>query len=138
MKVFLDTNIVLDILERRQPHFLQSRDVLQCCQDQSFPVFIAWHSLANAFYIYGKKVGTSLAEEALREMLDVITVATVGHAEARRAFTLGFNDLEDGLQAVAAEACGADWIITRNAPDYTCSPIPAIVPADFLLRFPGK
>ena len=44
------------------------------------------------------------------------------------------RDFEDGLQAVAAEAVGAQVIVTRNTADFRRSPIPAVTPAEFLRR----
>ena len=72
----------------------------------------------------------------LAEMLGVIAVASTGHAEAVRAFTLEFTDPEDAMQAVAAEAWGADFILTRNVPDFKNSPVPAMDPGQFLTAFP--
>jgi len=65
-------------------------------------------------------------------------VATVGDSDARRAFTLGFSDLEDALQAVAAEACAADFIVTRNESDFVKSSVPVLTPSHFLARVPAS
>lgn len=134
--MFVDTNLLLDILEERQPHYADSYAVLERCESAGHRVFMAWHGLATAFYIYSRKAGPVAAQKALQDALDAITVATTGHAEARHAFALGFHDFEDALQAVAAECCAADLIVTRNASDFSKSPVPAITPADFLARHP--
>jgi hypothetical protein len=63
-------------------------------------------------------------------------VADTTDAQARHARGLGFNDFEDALQAAAAEACAADWIVTRNTQDFSLSKVPALTPADFLMQFP--
>jgi predicted nucleic acid-binding protein len=136
MRVFIDTNILLDVVEQRTPHYADSLAVLERTVLKGDQVFMAWHTLANVFYIYGKKAGVATARQALQELLQVITVATVGHAQALQAFTLGFDDLEDALQAVAAEACFAHCIITRNAPDFATSPVSVLTPKQFLAQFP--
>lgn len=137
MRIFLDTNILLDILEGRPPFFASSTASLERCQSCGFPIFIAWHSLANCLYIYGRKMGQAQANQALRELLEVVEVAAAGHPEAQRAFQLGFRDTEDALQAVAADACGSDFILTRNGVDFQNSPVAALSPAEFLLKFPA-
>jgi predicted nucleic acid-binding protein len=43
-----------------------------------------------------------------------------------------FDDLEDCLQVECAKAVGADFIITRDIHDFANSPIPALLPEDFL------
>lgn len=136
MRIFLDTNILLDVVEQRTPHYADSLAVLERASSKGDQVFMAWHTLANVFYIYGKKAGVAIARQALQELLQVVTVATVSHAQALHAFTLGFDDLEDALQAVAAEACAADCIITRNAPDFANSPVRVLTPVQFLTLHP--
>ncbi len=136
MRVFLDTNILLDIVEQRRPHFADSFAVFERCELRAHRVFIAWHTLSNAFYIYSKKVGAALAMKSLEDALLAMNVATVDHSHAQRAFALGFADLEDAMQAVAAESCGADLIVTRNKEDFFNSPVPAFTPVEFLARFP--
>lgn len=136
MRIFLDTNILLDVLEQRVPHYADSMGVLQRAGLQGHQVFMAWHTLANVFYIYGKKAGEATARQALWELLQVVTIATVGHTQAQHAFTLPFKDLEDALQAVAAEACSAQCLITRNVPDFIASPVPVLTPAEFLTQYP--
>ena len=63
-------------------------------------------------------------------------VALVGDAEALRARNLGFSDFEDAMQAASAEACGAQWLITRDSTGFASSPVLAISPQNFLARFP--
>jgi predicted nucleic acid-binding protein len=136
MTVFVDTNILLDILEKRGSHRLDSEEVLERCDAAGNPVFMAWHTLATAFYIYSRKVGKEAARIALDELLCSVSVATTGHLEAIRAFHLGFGDVEDAMQAVAAEACGASVIVTRNAKDFPGSSVPAVSPREFLDSLP--
>ena len=135
MRVLFDTNILLDILEQRAPHFQSSRDALVTCEACGGEILLAWHSLSNAFYIYGRKVGQAMAQTALGDAILCMTVGTVGHREARRALDLGFADLEDAMQAAAAEAANADWIITRDKAGFARSPVPVMTPAEFVLRF---
>lgn len=136
MRVFRDTNIILDILTRRQPHYADSQSVLDRCGELACEVFIAWHGLATAFYVFGTVVGEATAQAAMEGFLQNARVATVGDSDARRAFRLGFSDYEDALQSVAAEACAADCIITRNETDFAKSSLRVLTPAVFLIQFP--
>lgn len=138
MRVFFDTNILLDIIEQRNPHFQSSEAALLACNAQGAQMVLAWHSLSNVFYIYGRKVGEKKALEALQDTLSYMTVATVGQTEALRAFELGFADLEDALQAVAAEAAQADFLITRDERGFATSPVPVLSPEEFAARFSGN
>ncbi len=136
MRIFFDTNIIVDILTKRLPHYADSEAVMDRCTMLHCEIFIAWHGLSTAFYLLGTIIGEARAEVALKGFLQNSVVATVGDNDARRAFTLGFTDLEDAMQAVAAEACAADYIVTRNEADFAKSPIPVMTPARFLALYP--
>ncbi len=72
----------------------------------------------------------------LENLLQLVVVAPVATPEAQRALALPMKDLEDAMQAAAALAWGADFIITRNPADYRHSPVPALSPAAFLRKMP--
>ena len=135
MRVFFDANILLDIITKRQPHAAKAQAVLDTCDKVGATVFIAWHSLATAFYVFVRQRGRLIAGEALQDALSVMTVAPVGQTEAWRAFALGFSDLEDAMQAAAAEAAGAQFIITRDTGGFAGSPVPALSPEMFVAIF---
>lgn len=135
MRVFLDTNILLDVLLNREPFVADSESAILRCEAQGAGMFIAWHGLATAYYPL-KRGRTET--EALAEVDKILAWARVADgmdAQARHARSLGFNDFEDALQAASAEACAADWIVTRNAQDFSTSAVPAITPENFLKRF---
>ncbi len=136
MRVFLDTNILVDVLLDRKGLASESAAVIARCESLAATMLVAWHGLATAFYLL--KRGRS-QEEALQEVDKILawaTVASCGDADARRARALGFPDFEDALQAVAAEAGGAACIVTRNTADFRKSGVPALSPSDFLAKYP--
>jgi predicted nucleic acid-binding protein len=137
MRVFLDTNILLDVLLNRPGLVEGSEDVIVRSEDAGAAIFVAWHGLATAYYLLkrGRTESEALAE--VDKILAWAQVATAGDAEARTARNLGLPDFEDALQAAAAAACGADWIVTRDCNGFTNSPVPAITPEDFLARYPA-
>lgn len=127
MRILLDTDILLDVALARQPHVLDSAAVMSWAEAGG-SVAVAWHSLTNCSYML--KGGKPF----LTKLLKLVDVATVGAADARVALGLPMTDVEDSFQAAAALAWKADFIITRNLPDYRRSPVPAISPADFLKK----
>jgi predicted nucleic acid-binding protein len=136
MRVLLDTNILLDVLLNRPGLADESEAVIVRCAELGTEMFVAWHGLATAYYLL-KRGRTE--QEALAEVDRILAwaqVAAAGDTEARRARALGLSDFEDALQAASAEACAADWIVTRDASGFKGSPIPSINSADFLERFP--
>jgi predicted nucleic acid-binding protein len=134
MRVFLDTNIVLDVLLNRPSFVADSEAVILRCDTLGHPMFIAWHGLAPAYYLLKRGRTESEALVELDKLLSWVSVADASDADARAARALGFADFEDALQAVSAEAAGADFIVTRNIADFSKSKIPAINPQEFLQR----
>jgi predicted nucleic acid-binding protein len=136
MRVFLDTNIVLDVLLNRSELAGESEAVILRCEKAGDPMFIAWHGLATAYYLLRR--GRTEAEAMLEvdKLLAWAQVADAGDAQARSARELGFTDFEDALQATSAEACGADCIVTRNVADFTKSKVLVMKPSEFLVKFP--
>ncbi|NBT35672.1 MAG: hypothetical protein EBT03_09075 [Betaproteobacteria bacterium] len=70
-------------------------------------------------------------------LLDLVEIGPVSTALARHALALGIDDPEDAMQVAVAEAVAADIIVTRNLRDFSRSPVAAISPEDFLVRFKG-
>jgi hypothetical protein len=74
----------------------------------------------------------AVARAVITELLGWAEVVTTHHSDALRALQLSMPDFEDALQASAAIACNADFIITRNVRDFKTSPITALTPEALL------
>ena len=109
------------------PHLPASFAVLEWAE-KGGRAAVDWHSLANCCYLL--KGGRGF----LNDLLDLVEVAHVGSRDAKIAMGLPLKDLEDAFQAASALAWKADFIITRNHPDYRHSPVPAVSPAAFIKR----
>src|SRR5262245_57011967 len=126
MRALLDTDVLLDVALNREPFVREAAEVLRWAQSEPGQVAIAWHSLSNVAYL------AYSARGFIDDLLHFIEVAPTGTREARQALGFPMADLEDALQAAAALAFDATFIVTRNVKDFKNSPIPAIRPARFL------
>ena len=131
MRLLFDTNIVFDVMERRQAHYSASLQMMKHARHSRVEAAMASHTVANAFYRYQKAAIPILKNH----FLDDIEVVCGNAREVSFAINLGFSDLEDALQVAAAVAWKSAFIITRNERDFKLSPIPAISPANYLKRF---
>lgn len=137
MRVFLDTNIVLDVLLNRPGLAAESEAVILRCENAGGPMFMAWHGLATAYYLLRRGRTETDAMVEVDKLLAWVRIADAADANARAARQLGFSDFEDALQAVSAEACGADCIVTRNKSDFAKSNVTTLTPAEFIAQFPA-
>jgi predicted nucleic acid-binding protein len=131
MRVLLDTNVIFDVIERRQAHYSASLQILKQARRGEVEAAMASHTVANAFYRYQK---TAIAVFK-NHFLDNVEVVCGNAHQVGTVINLGFTDLEDALQVAAAMAWKSAFIITRNERDFKLSPIPAISPAAYLKRF---
>lgn len=133
--VLIDTNIVLDILEKREPFYESSNDVLLCCASKKITGYIALHSVSNIFYILRKQYSAEDRRRLILGILDFLQVANAKHENVRHALERNdFSDFEDCLQDECALENHTDYIITRNTDDFKNSSVPTLTPADFLQK----
>lgn len=137
MRLLLDANVLLDclILENdgspRGGSEASSR-ILDLCDNGRHQGLVAWHTLPIISYYYGRQNTEEQTAELMDAILRVAEVPTVGHSEASAWRSFGVPDFEDALQAASAVSGLAEFIITRNLGDFADSPIPALLPEDFL------
>ena len=133
MVILIDTNVILDYLIPRQPFADIADKILGLCVQQECSGYIAAHSITNIFYILRKQFSVSERKKLLMELCEFIEVAGIQKKQVIDALNdEDFDDFEDRIQVECAKMIGADYIITRNIIDFSASPIPAMLPEDFL------
>lgn len=130
MRLLIDINVILDVIFQR-PGEAASSELIATCSQQN-QAYLAWHSIATLFYLVERQQNAKTAYLVITELLAWAQVASTGHADALQALQLTMTDFEDALQASAALACGANFIITRNVGDFAASPVPAMTPEKYL------
>ena len=133
MKVLLDTNILLDVVEKREPYFSDSYQVFMKSATRDIEAIIGAGSIADIYYVTRRNCKD--AKQALGFIVDLLKVVTSVDTKAvdvQEATTLNFSDFEDAIVASTAKREKADYIVTRNTVDFANSSVPAISPAEFL------
>jgi predicted nucleic acid-binding protein len=136
MKIMLDTNVILDIVEKREPFFSDSYQVFMKSAMREFEAIIGANSVTDIYYITRKNCKDSKqALSFIIDMLKVVTSVDTKAVDIQEAIRLNFSDFEDAVITATASREGASYIITRNTSDFNKSPVPAITPVDFLKRY---
>ena len=130
--ILIDTDVLIDVALDRQPFSDAASELLDRLQTGPKRAFVAWHSLSNFYYLVTPARGGSDARDFITELIRFVEVADCGTDAIGFAAGLGMEDFEDAMQVAAARACGARFIVTRNARDFRRSPIPAIRPLEAL------
>lgn len=135
MKLLIDVNIVLDVLQQREPHVRDSALIWKLCEAEGAEGFVSALTVANLFYVMRKELSEEKIEGILQTLQLIFQVAELKSADLIRAAEMRWKDFEDAVQCATAQRIHADYIITRNIRDFQKSKIPAVTPAEFLTRF---
>jgi len=127
MKIFFDTNVLLDVALRRAPHFEKSHAIF-CDAIENHACFLSWHTVSNLTYLLGKLETKEDALTFIQEITQVCTIAPVEHKDLAVAFLHNSGDLEDAMQIASALTVQAEVIVTRDPRGYKKSPIPLVNP----------
>ena len=130
--ILLDTDVLIDVALDRHPHAEPAAELLDRIEHGAEAASIAWHSVANFYYLVAPALGGVNTRDFIVELTRVVAVATTDTDGIRYAAALPMADFEDAMQVAAARACGARHIVTRNVRDYERSPIRAVVPQEAL------
>lgn len=136
MRVFLDTNILLDYLLKRQPFYEGVKKVFDMCLFK-IDGCVTPHSLIDVFYILSERTDATVEYcrdtiLKLRTVLFVIPENDDSVLEAAK--NTDFADFEDSMQNESAIFANVDYIITRNQKDFEKSKIPVLTPEEFLKK----
>ena len=134
MKILIDLNVLLDVLQKREPHYHTASRVLNEALQGRVTGLIAGHAITTLHYVIVKFGDKTQADGAVDWLLDRFQVAGCDGNIFRRARALTFRDFEDAVVAALAEREGCERIVSRNLADFASSPVPAISPEEFLKR----
>lgn len=134
-KLFIDINVILDVVLARLPHFSASQKVLSYIEKGKASGHISALSCAIVYYLLQKETNHKKAVAYIRDLLKLFIVVEVNKKVLTRAFEIELTDFEDSIQIACAEKCKADYIITRNFGDFKKSGIFFISPAEYLATF---
>lgn len=131
MKIVVDTNVIIDILCKREPFFEDSYNALNKCID-NHTLIVSASAITDIFYIARKYIGSEKVKECIRNLLDLIKISDTRGADIEKALSSDVSDFEDAVVSAIAERQKAKYILTRNTKDFEKSKILSITPHDYL------
>lgn len=132
MIVLLDTDVILDVALDRQPFAAKSAEIIDLAEKGAVTAFMAWHSVANIYYLVSSRSGDRKTRQFIKELLQFVDIAETDRKDAIWAVDAPLADFEDALQVAAAVSCSAQYILTRNTGHYRKSIIPVLTPKQYL------
>ena len=133
MRVLVETDVILDVLQKREPFFTDSYRALRRALENDAECLISASAATDIFYVLRRSLGSAQqAKEHIDQLAQVVSFADVQGMDIHTALMRAMPDFEDAVVDAVAERSGASYILTRNIKDFTGSVVPAILPADFL------
>lgn len=133
--LFIDTNIVIDLLAKREPFYEEAAKLFSLADKKKINLIVSSLTFANTNYILSKTTNSVTAREILTKFKVLVTVAALNDKIIELALNdKSFSDFEDGLQYYTAMESEADIIITRNLKDFKSSILPVITAQTYLTK----
>ncbi|MDH7553514.1 MAG: PIN domain-containing protein [Spirochaetota bacterium] len=131
-KLFIDTDVILDVALRRHPYYINSALVLSLIELKEFHGFTSTVIITNLYYILRKLESHDIAVEFIKKLRLIIDVLAVDDEIINLALESKFKDFEDAIQYYTALKNGVKYIITRNTKDYSSGNIIVCTPDEFV------
>lgn len=134
-KLFVDTNIIVDLIADRQPFSKYAIQIFRNAELNKIELFTSSHSIATTYYLLKKYLGDRKLREVLEELLNFLTVIPVDTDIIKKGLRSKHKDFEDSIQILCASTIqNIDCIVTRSTKDFKSSEIPAFNPDEIFLN----
>jgi predicted nucleic acid-binding protein len=131
-KVFLDSDVILDVLCKREPFYDFAAEVFTLGDSGKIQLFTTSLAFANVYYILRKILGIEKSKELLRKLRLIIRILPAGEKIVDLALNSQFSDFEDGIQYFTGRENTISILLTRNKKDYKEKDLRIQSPEEFL------
>ena len=136
MKLLIDTNILLDVLLKKESFYYKAVEVLELVQYDNVQEYVSAAAVTDIYYIAYKYLkDKGLVRQLLKKLMGIVSIAAVSEKEIEEALELAWNDFEDSVQYAVALLNEMDGIVTRNPKDYKRADMKVWSPEQVLQKF---
>src|SRR5690606_7101656 len=134
-RLFLDTNVVIDLLGEREPFYQNAAQIATLEDKGKIQLVVSALTYSTAYYVLSKFEKQKVAMEKLRKFKVIAETSDLTDKIIDKALTSGISDFEDALQYFCALQTNCNILLTRNENDYKIAEIPVLSPEEFLKGF---
>lgn len=133
LNIFIDSDIILDVLLERDEFFQDSAKILDLSEQNKIKLFTSVVSITNIAYILKKEFKNhKIVHDLIKTIFKILTALPVTEEIILKSMQTEFNDFEDSIQYITAKQNGINLLITRNKKDYKTAKIKIYTPKEFL------
>lgn len=134
MKILIDTNIILDVLIKREPFYVDSARVWTIARERVITGYLSAISINNLYYIIRKLKGQEMAASFVDQILEDFEIVNLTKSILKQARTIQKKDFEDLIQYFSALHEGCDFLVTRNKKDFPAIGLKILSPKELLSK----
>jgi len=132
-RIFVDTNIVIDLLSRREPFYEESAILFSLADRKEIELAVSSLTIANTSYALLRQMDSNKSKSILRKLRLIVKILPLNDKIVGLALNdETFSDFEDSLQYFTAIDNGQELIITRNLKDFKNSKLPTMTARQFI------
>ena len=137
MKILLDTNVIVDVLQQREPWRQDGETIFIAAAMKQITACITAKQIADIHYMTrklfkGQPHVDNLARQVIGKLMTFTELEDTCAADCQTAMGINNNDFEDAMLIASAARESMDYIVTRNTTHFIGSAVPAVTPADFV------
>lgn len=137
--IFVDTNVILDLLAKREPFYTDSGKVFSLADRGEIELIVSTLSLVNTHYILNDAMKLKDVKQLISKFKVLVTSFELTDKIIELALhDVSFTDFEDGIQYHTAIESNCSCILTRNQKDFRHSSIPVFSPKEFISNIEAK
>jgi len=133
MNVFLDTNVLIDLIDKREPFYNDIAIIASLAENKKVKLASSSLSFVKAVYVISRNIEEKIVLEALKKFRIICEVSNIDEIVIDKSLISNFNDFEDAVQYFSAVHHQSEVILTRSKKDFKNSEIPVMTPAEFLI-----
>ena len=137
-RIFIDTNIMLDLLGDRKPFYDPIAKIATLAEKELLTMVASPLSFATVNYFLSKFETPEIAKETLRKFKIICEVSAMDEQTIEKGLNSSMKDFEDALQYFCATEANCEIIITRNGKDFKTSLLPVMTAEEFLKSIATK
>jgi predicted nucleic acid-binding protein len=131
-KIFVDTDIICDMLAKRDPHYQAAAKLFTLSDGGKLQIFISALTIANIHYLISKQLSSNEAKQIIRKFKLLVNIVPINEKIIDLALNSDFKDFEDAIQYYCALENDIELLLTRNLKDYKKAQISVMTAQDFI------
>ena len=133
MRALIDTCVIIDALQNREPFAQEAQQIFLTIANKHATGYISAKSVLDIYYLTHRSTHSDEStRKILRTLLGLFDILDTTQLDCRQALSSDISDYEDAVMCETAKRCNVDCIVTRNQKDYAKSEVTVYSPAEFL------